>query len=279
MVCCLFVCYATASAAAAHRRAIGGDGLYFLQNFEDLATYPETSPAAEAAFTVDGQGEWLFLKAFQATNSSYIPDGSEHNLRMAKNGSYVVTPVLTNGVASVTFDIGRASVKVYTSTDGGTTWAEAAQTTVGKKVTVSIGSNDVNRIKVANDASKDADIDNLAVYAQTFDSPVQLDTYEASLITTSSGTLTGRLLATGGEDITEMGFVWSTVNREPTLSDNIQVVVSLDDYFVFKCTLADLREGATVYYRTYAKYGGTQTYGPVKSFKTLVDEKSQTIDQ
>ena len=92
--------------------AIGGDGLYFVQTFEDLTTYPETKPESEVAFNVEGQGEWLYLNAFQATNASYIPDGSEHNLRMAKKGSYVITPVVASGISRVTFDIGRASVKV-----------------------------------------------------------------------------------------------------------------------------------------------------------------------
>ena len=90
--------------------AIGGDGAYFLQTFEDLTQYPETKPETEQAFQVEGQGEWLYLGAFQATNTCYIPDGSEHNLRMTKNGSYVITPVLSNGGSHVTFDIGRASV-------------------------------------------------------------------------------------------------------------------------------------------------------------------------
>ena len=58
---------------------------------------------------------------------------------------------------------------MYTSADGGATWTEAEQTISGKKVTVTVHSETVNRIKVANDTSKDADIDNLAVYAQVFD--------------------------------------------------------------------------------------------------------------
>ena len=138
--------------------AIGGDGLYFIQTFEDLTTFPETKPATEVAFNVDGQGEWLYLGAFQATNADYIPDGSEHNLRMPKSGSYVITPLFSNGVSRVTFDIGRSSVKVYTSADGGSTWTEAEQSITGKKVMVTVNSDVVNRIKIANDASKDADI-------------------------------------------------------------------------------------------------------------------------
>ena len=113
----LVLLFSVCSFVFAH--AIGGDGLYFVQTFEDPTQYPDVKSDTEQAFTVEGQGEWLYLNAFQATNQSYIPDGSAMNLRMPKSGSYVVTPVLPNGVSRVTFDIGRASVKVYTSEEIG----------------------------------------------------------------------------------------------------------------------------------------------------------------
>ena len=143
--------------------AVGGDGLYFLQDFEDQSTFPETKPETETAFNVPNQGEWLYYGSYQSTNASYTYGGTGMNLRLPKNGSYVVTPVVSNGVSKVTFYIGRASVKVYTSTDGGTTWTAAETSTSGKVVTASINSDAVNRIKVANEASKDADIDNLGL--------------------------------------------------------------------------------------------------------------------
>ena len=258
-------------------RAIGGDGSYFIQTFEDLTTYPDTKPEAEVVFNVDGQGEWLYKGAFQATNADYIPDGSEHNLRMPKSGSYVITPVLSNGVSRVTFDIGRATVKVYTSTDGGTTWTEATQTTSGKLVTVTVGSDAVNRIKIGNDTSKDADIDNLAVYAQTFETTVALSTGDATDITKESATLSGSIAKNDGETITEVGFVWSATNKEPGMSDNVAKAEAVANQF--SVALTGLREGATIYYRAYAKYGDTQSYGPAKSFRTLIDESSQTVDE
>ncbi len=200
--------------------AIGGDGVYFVQDFEDASQYPETRSDEAQSFIVEGQGEWIYCNAFQSTNSSYNENGSTMNLRMYKNGSYVVTPVLSNGVQKVTFYIGRASVKAYTSTDEGATWTEAAITTVGKTCTVVVNSNTVNRIKLANDSSKDADIDNITVYAMTYETPVVLQTGDATDITTSSATLSGSITKQEAE-ITEVGFVWSTINREPTLSDNV----------------------------------------------------------
>lgn len=260
----------------AFARAIGGDGLYFVQTFEDPSQYPATKSADVQTFSVEGQGEWLYMNAYQSTNASYIPDGSAHNLRLPKSGSYVVTPVLTNGVSRLTFDIGRASVTVYTSADGGTTWTAATQTVSGKKVTVSVQSQHVDRIKIANDASKDADIDNIAVYAQTYDTPVEVATGDATGITESGATLSGTLLKTGDETVSEVGFVWSTSSKEPTVADNLAAAAAVAGSFSVQ--LSELREGAQVYYRAYARYAGTQTYGQVKTFKTLVGEQQQTID-
>lgn len=255
--------------------AIGGDGIYFVQDFEDATQYPDTKLAEEQVFNVEGQGEWIYYNSFQSTNTSYNENGSTMNLRMPKSGSYVVTPVLSNGVSKVKFYIGRASVKAYTSTDGGQTWTEAAITTVGKTCTVEVNSDAVNRIKLANDASKDADIDNIAVYAQNYERPVIVSTSDATDITQTTATVSG-VITKEDDYITEVGFVWSTVNREPTLSDNVAPCASITINFM--ATLTELREGAIIYYRAYAKYGDTQTYGDVKSFKTLMSETEQTVD-
>ena len=255
--------------------AIGGDGLYFLQDFEDQSSFPETKPTEEVAFNVEGQGQWLYLNSFVSTNTSYVNSGAQ-NLRLPKNGSYVITPVLTNGVSKVTFFIGRASVKVYTSTDEGASWTAVETTTSGKIVTATINSETVNRIKVANDASKDADIDDLAVYAQTFDTPVMVSTGDATDITETTATLSGSVTKEE-EAITELGFVWSNTNKEPSLNDNVAKCTSITQNFAV--SLAELPSGRTVYYRSYAKYADTQAYGTIKSFKTLQGETSQTVDE
>ena len=255
---------------------IGGDGLYVLQDFEDQTTFPETKPETETAFNVEGQGEWLYLNAFVSTNSSYVNSGSQ-NLRLAKNGSYVISPVLSNGVSKVTFYLGRNAVKVYSSTDEGATWTAVETTTNGKIVTAAINSNTVNRIKVANESSKDSDIDDLSIFAQTYDTPVVTATGDATDITKTSATLNGQVTKQEAT-ITEVGFVWSNTNKEPTLKDHVVASSSfIGDSFTV--TLSELAEGRTVYYRAYAKYGSTQTYGEVKSFKTLQDEVEQTIDE
>ena len=255
--------------------AIGGDGLYFTQDFEDTTQYPDTKVTEEQTFNVEGQGEWIYYGAFQSTNSSYNENGSTMNLRMPKSGSYVVTPVLSSGVSKVTFYIGRASVKAYTSTDGGTTWTEATITTVGKTCTVMVESDAVNRIKLQNDASKDADIDNISVYAQTYDTPVELFTGEAADITTTSATLSASVTKQEA-DIQEVGFVWSTISREPTLSDNVAQATMVEGQW--STVLEGLREGSIIYYRAYARYNdGDRTYGQTRQFKTAIDDSGQTV--
>ncbi len=267
--------------------AIGGDGLYFANSFESSDNVPAMTAVTadtEMPVNITGQGEWKYYNAFYNDDATtgYIGTGSQ-NLRLPKkgyskigasNGSYVVSPVLSNGVSKVTFYIGRASVKVYTSADGGASWTNVETTTSGKTVTATINSDAVNRIKIANDASKDADIDDVAIYAQTYDTPVTLSTGDATDIAKTSATVSGSITKQE-QTVTEVGFVWSNTKKEPTLADNVTVAVKADN---FSASLTELLEGRTYYYRSYAKYGDTQAYGPIKSFKTLMDETGQTVD-
>lgn len=247
--------------------AIGVDGAYFVNTFENPDNHPASQTSSELAFVVEGEGEWLFKNSFNATNKSYIPDGSDNDLRMPKNGSYVITPVLDFGVSKVTFDLGRASVKVYASTDAGKTWTEVAQTTLGNTVTVNVGSYAVNRIKVANDASKDADIDNLAVYAESFGVPATVQTGEASLITKNSAVVAGSIVDSGDQPITETGVIWSLYETEPSLSDN---VVRCEDpsKTTFSVTINGLKADKTVYYRAFARSNAGYAYGETANFVT-----------
>ena len=270
------VTFAALAALSMPALAIGGDGIYFVQDFEDATQYPETKSSEVQTFNVEGQGEWIYMNSFQSTNTSYNENGSTKNLRLPKSGSYVITPVLTNGVNKVTFYIGRASVMVSTSTDSGQTWTTATQSVSGKTVTVVVESDAVNRIKISNDTSKDADIDNITVYAQTFDQPVVLTTAAATDITTSGATVGGAIAQNDGQTLTEVGVVWSMLNKQPSLSDNVVPASSVAN--AFSVSLTGLQEGATIYYRSYAKYSGTQAYGPVASFKVAIEDNGQIVD-
>ncbi|MBQ4224044.1 MAG: hypothetical protein II674_09425, partial [Prevotella sp.] len=143
------------------------NGYYFVNDFE--SNIPDSSPAEETAIYVEGQGEWLFLKAFVSTNSSYVRSGKQ-NLRLYKNGSYVVTPVLDKGVKDITFNVGRKGkgIDVYASDDAGKTWTKLATISSTGVATVNVNSTTANRVKIANDGSGDADIDDLGVTATAF---------------------------------------------------------------------------------------------------------------
>lgn len=259
--------------------AVDGEGKYFTQNFEDQSQFPTDTEGkgtnTELKYNTS-DGEWIYYNSFSATNASYTSGGTGMDLRMPKSvGSYVITPVLDNGVSKVTFYLGRGTVKVYTSADGGSSWAAAETSSSGKIVTATINSETVNRIKITNDASKDADIDDLCVYAQTFDQPVKVSTGAATDITKTTANVSGSIVK-AEQTVSEVGFVWSNTNKEPTLADNaIVATVTGSD---FSATLNDLAEGKTVYYRAYAKYGETQTYGTIMSFKTEAGEQQQTVD-
>ena len=272
--------------------AIGGDGLYFANSFEASDNVPAMAAVTadtEMPVTITGQGEWIYYNAFynDDTSTGYMGNGIQ-NLRLPKKGyvkinasdvSYVASPLLSNGVSKVTFYIGRGSVvvvKVYASTDGGTTWTAVETTSSGKTVTANINNDAVNRIKISNEStSKDADIDDVAIYAQTYDTPVTLTTGDATDIAKTSVTLSGTITKQD-ESVTEVGFVWSYSNKEPTFNDKFTAASAAADNFSVQLT--ELAEGKTYYYRAYAKYGDTQAYGEVKSFKTLMDESAQTID-
>ena len=259
--------------------AVDGEGKYFTQNFEDQSQFPTDTEGkgtnTELKYNTS-DGEWIYYNSFSATNASYTSGGTGMDLRMPKSvGSYVITPVLDNGVSKVTFYLGRGTVKVYTSADGGSSWAAAETSSSGKIVTATINSETVNRIKITNDASKDADIDDLSIYAQTFDQPVKVSTGAATDITKTTANVSGSIVK-AEQTVSEVGFVWSNTNKEPTLADNaIVATVTGSD---FSATLNDLAEGKTVFYRAYAKYGDTQTYGTIMSFKTEAGEQQQTVD-
>ena len=260
--------------------AIGEDGAYFVQDFEDQSTYPdETGINAneELTFDVPGQGVWIYYNAHVSTNSKYNANGSTKNLRLPKNGSYVITPVLLYGVKRVTYYGPRKGDKVtcYISKDGGNTWTAVTQSSDGNNnFTLAINDLEVNRIKIANDGSGDADIDNLAVYAQAYGTPAQVATGEATDITKNTALLTGEILDPGDQPIQETGFVWiatvpdaSASALTPTLADN-KVETETPAEGDFSALITGLKASQTVYYRAYALSNAGYAYGDVRSFQT-----------
>ena len=253
--------------------AINDDGVYFIQDFEDQSTYPDESGKnanQELLFNVPGQGTWIYFNAYVSTNSSYNINGSTKNLRLPKKGSYVITPVLDHGVKNVTFYAGRKGDKLscYTSKDGGATWTAVTQQSDGSNnFTINVNDLEVNRIKIANDGSGDADIDNLSATAQAYGTPAVVVTGLANNITKNSALLTGEITDTGDQPIQQSGFLWSTVNNVPTLADNsIETEDPLD--LQLSVMVSGLKASQTVFYRAFALSNAGYAYGDVCSFQT-----------
>lgn len=240
---------------------------YFVHDFEDNTTYPgdKTSASTESAFTVTGQGEWKYLNAYRGTNEQYIPDGSGASLRMLKSGSYIISPVLTDGVNKVIFDEGRAKgeLKLYTSTDGGATWTLASTVTCSNHNEVTVGEKTVNRVKLANEDTSDADIDNFTVTGFPSGTPATVSTGNATDITSSTAVVTGTITDKGDRNLVEQGVCWS-ITGDPTVSRNA-VKAPLDNFTV---TLTGLPASSTVNYRAYAITMAGVAYGETRSLTT-----------
>ncbi len=245
--------------------AVDENGNYFVNDFE--SNIPEKSSDDEVAVVVEGQGEWLFLKAFVSTNSSYVRSGKQ-NLRLYKNGSYVVTPVLDKGVKTITFDVGRKGkgIDVYVSKDSGRSWQKLETVSATGVATITVDDPQANRVKIANDGSGDADIDDLAVSATAFGMEAQVATGEASNITKNSADLAGQLLDPGDQPTREMGIVWAT-RPNPDTGDNKVEVENVGETN-FTVTAIGLKASTEYHYRAYAISNAGTVYGDDRTFRT-----------
>ena len=245
--------------------AIDENGNYFVNSFE--SDVPPSSPDTETAIYVEGQGEWLFFKAFVSTNSKYVNTGNQ-NLRLYKNGSYVVTPVLDKGVKEINFFVGRKGkgIDVYLSTDAGKSWTKTETINTTGAVTVTVNSSEANRVKIANDGSGDADIDDLTISATAFGVEAQVATGEATNITKNTADLSGQLLDAGDQPLREMGIVWAT-KAAPTVGDNKVEVEDLKQTS-FTVTALGLKASTDYHYRAYAVSNAGTVYGDDLTFRT-----------
>ncbi len=243
---------------------------YFTQTFEDLASYPQSKEeaASEAVYPVDGQGEWRYLNAYKGTNASYIPDGSGHALRMLKGNSYVITPVLQQGVVSLSFTEGRTGkdLSVYVSEDAGATWRKYRELETSTENTIAMNEKNVNRIKIANETTGgDVDVDNICVTAFPEGIPATVQTGEVRNVTSSSAQVDGALLEQGDKPLTEWGVCWSADNAEPDVDDHVVKAEGEE----FSVELSGLPAQTVVYCRAYAMGLAGVGYGETKQFETL----------
>ena len=246
------------------------DPIYFLQDFEDKTTYPSSRTTAEQVFGAP-YGEWIYVSASSSTSSSYLRPGmGARDLRMPKNtGSSVVLPLLDRGAKELSFMEGRGgrSITVYTSEDGGKTWTlHSVVTTDNTSYTnrVTINSIKVNRIKLANEGTADADVDNIQVTILAAGTKATMRTGEATDITKTAATVNGEIIDAGDKEMIEWGVCWSTENSTPTSADNKLKAAATP----FAVRIDNLEAETTVYYRAYAMTGAGTGYGDVRTFCT-----------
>ena len=244
---------------------IDENGYYFINDFE--SNVPPTRSETPVSYDVEGQGEWIFLNAFVSTNSSYVRSGSQ-NLRLYKNGSYVITPILDKGVKEISFYVGRKGkgIDVYVSTDAGNSWSKVQTISSTGQASITIDDNLANRVKIANDGSGDADIDDLGVTATAFGVEAQVITGDASNITKNTADLSGQLVDAGDQPVREMGVVWDTKDN-PNIGGNKMEVEDLSQT-AFVVTATGLKASTTYHYRAYAVSNAGTVYGEDKTFNT-----------
>ncbi len=268
------VCLMMTVMATAASQDIDEDGYYFINDFE--SNVPESSSDEEIAIDVEGQGEWLFLKAFVSTNSNYVKSGKQ-NLRLYKNGSYVITPVLDKGVKIITMNVGRKGkgIDVYVSTNAGNSWEKVETISSTGVATITVDNAMANRVKIANDGSGDADIDDLGVTATAFGIEAQVRTGEATNLTKNSADLSGELVDGGDQPLRELGIVWST-RQDPNVSDNKVEVENLAET-VFTVTAIGLKASTDYHYRAYAVSNAGTVYGEDRTFRTAEATPAQVV--
>ena len=245
---------------------------YFTNTFEH-SQFPQdkTQASTEKRYNVEGQGEWIYLNAYKNTNEAYINDGSGRSLRMMKSGSYVITPVLGQGTTRITFDEGRGAKRLYlyTSADAGESWQLLRVITTEKSNEIVISDRNVNRVKIANEASDtkgDCDLDNITVMAFPEGTPATVGTGAVDGITSSSATASGSISDLGDKSLIEAGFCWAA-GREPGYADNH--VAAQTDGNSFSATLAGLPAETVVNIRSYALTMAGIAYGQTVSITTL----------
>ncbi len=93
-------------------------------------------------------------------------------------------------------------------------------------------------------------------------------TMEASLVTTTSGTMAGNVVADGGAT-TDRGFVYSSTDATPTIGEpGVTQITKGTGTGTFTEVVTSLTAGATYYYQAYGHNTYGTTYGTVKSFTT-----------
>ncbi len=98
--------------------------------------------------------------------------------------------------------------------------------------------------------------------------PPSVTTLEATLVTTTSGTMGGNVTADGGA-VTDRGFVYSSSDTTPTIGEpGVTQITKGTGTGTYTEVISGLTAGVTYYYQAYGHNEHGTTYGGVKSFTT-----------
>lgn len=243
---------------------------YWTQPFNESGQFPNSQPMSPETINVPGQGDWIYFGAYRSTNALYITDGSVSALRILKSGSYVTTPLLPDGVSTLSFSEGRGdrTMTIYTSTNGGDTWTTFGdvETIRGKLLTININNPAVNRLKVANNTGGDTDIDNMTVTVFPSGILPTLTTTAVTAIQKNTATTGGEVTAAGSKQLVERGVVWNT-KPNPILADN--KISAPAGTGPFSTSVTGLPAGTLIYLRSYATSRAGTGYGNELTFTTV----------
>ena len=105
---------------------------------------------------------------------------------------------------------------------------------------------------------------------KAMDATANLQTNEASVINSTSATLNGNITDSGSTAVTSKGFVYSSTDTTPTISESgVSQVTSGSGTGLFNVSQSGLSSQTKYYYQAYATNSIGTSYGGVKSFTTL----------
>lgn len=100
--------------------------------------------------------------------------------------------------------------------------------------------------------------------------PTGMATSAATDITSDGATLHGLVGATGGDNLTAIGFAWSETVVSPTVDDNVIAAIDDDGTALgsFSASINGLKKSTQYYFRSYAANTTGISYGTAQTFTT-----------
>jgi len=103
----------------------------------------------------------------------------------------------------------------------------------------------------------------------------KVKTNDVLTINLTSATISGSILADGGQSITETGFYWSSLANPEVTGEKIGIIAVGGE---FSTAITGLSTNTPYYYKAYAKNGIGESIGEEKAFTTLGNELGFFVD-